>query len=324
MNALWSLAARLRSRSGPQGRLLILTYHRVLERADPFLSEDIDAGELAWQMELVAKYFRVLPLPDAVQALKEGRLPPASVCVTFDDGYANNAQLALPVLQRLGLPATFFIATAFLDGGRMWNDTVIEAMRRARAQQLDLTALGVGVIAMGSIDERKRAIDAVINAFKYLPPQERDERCAKLAELCGASLPADLMMTSEMVASLARAGMDVGGHTHNHPILSRVDAAEAEHDIRDGRARLQQIVGKEIVTFAYPNGRPDRDYTQRDAALVEKAGFALAVTTSMGTNDARKGRYELARLAPWDRTPTRFLLRMMQAYGWRGAVSARA
>jgi peptidoglycan/xylan/chitin deacetylase (PgdA/CDA1 family) len=321
---LWRLAARLRSGGGSRGRLLILTYHRVLPEADPLLEDDVDVTELRWQMELVARLYRVLPLPEAVEALYAGRLPAGSVCVTFDDGYANNCQLALPVMKRLGLPATFFIATSFLDGGRMWNDTVIEALRRTRASTLDLNAVGAGSVSTDSIAARKQAIAQVIGAFKYLPPEERQQRCEKLAELCGSALPDDLMMTSAMVAQLANAGMDVGGHTHTHPILSSVDAAQAEQEIRSGRERLQAIIGSRVVSFAYPNGRPNTDYTRRDASLVEKAGFSLAVTTAMGTNDTHSPRFELSRLAPWDRTPTRFLLRLLQAYGWRGAVAAEA
>ncbi len=311
---IWRSAADLRSR----GKLLILTYHRILPQKDALLADDVDASEFAWQMELLQRYFRVRPLPEAVAALHAGSLEPRTVCVTLDDGYADNHDLALPVLQRLGLTASFFVATAFLNGGRMWNDTVIEALRLTQAKRVDLTELDLGIISTESISARKHAIEHCISGLKYLPPQERERRCERLAALCEVSLPRNLMMTDAMVTALARAGMDVGGHTHNHPILATVDAAEAAEEIRAGVDYLTRLTGKRIVSFAYPNGRPTQDYTQRDANLVRDAGLALAVTTARGVNDRASDRYQLARLAPWDRSPSRFLLRILQAYGWRG------
>ena len=78
------------------------------------------------------------------RAAARGRAPARALAITFDDGYADNATVAAPILLRLGLPATFFVATGFLDGGRMWNDTVIEAVAPRRGPVLDLAPLGLG------------------------------------------------------------------------------------------------------------------------------------------------------------------------------------
>ena len=79
------------------------------------------------QMRVVAENFVPLPLSEAVDRLMIGELPPRAACVTFDDGYIDNVELALPILQSHGLSATFFVATGYLDGGWMWNDKVIGA-----------------------------------------------------------------------------------------------------------------------------------------------------------------------------------------------------
>ena len=91
-------------------------------------------------MRWVKSVFNVIPLEEGVAGIKSGKLPPRALSITFDDGYANNATVAAPILKRLGLHATFFIATGFLDGGRMFNDTVIEAVRGYRGDMLDLEA----------------------------------------------------------------------------------------------------------------------------------------------------------------------------------------
>ncbi len=130
--------------SGARSRLTILIFHRVLARPDPLFPDEVDAAAFEARMRWVKDWFNVLPLGDAVQRLRDGRLPERPLAITFDDGYADNAKIAAPILLRLGLPATFFIATGFLDGGCMWNDTVIEAVRAAKGPVLDLAPLGLG------------------------------------------------------------------------------------------------------------------------------------------------------------------------------------
>src|SRR4029453_16058094 len=98
------------------------------------------------------------PLPDAILGLREGRLPPRALTITFDDGYADNCTVALPILQRHELRAAFFIATDYLDGGRMWNDTVIEAVRGCSRSALNLDDLDLGVHPLGTPEEKSRAI----------------------------------------------------------------------------------------------------------------------------------------------------------------------
>ena len=92
-----------------RGKLTILLYHRVLERADPLFPSIVDAKAFDEQLQWLAASLRVLPLAEAVDMLREDRLPGAAACITFDDGYADNAQVALPILLRRQLPATFFV-----------------------------------------------------------------------------------------------------------------------------------------------------------------------------------------------------------------------
>src|SRR5690349_2991525 len=122
-------AGALLSPAGRAAPLTVLMYHRVLPAPDP-LTESVDARDFERQMRALREYFTVLPLAEAVAGLRAGKLPSRAVAITFDDGYADNAVIALPILESLGLHATFFIADGFLNGGRMFNDTVIEALRR--------------------------------------------------------------------------------------------------------------------------------------------------------------------------------------------------
>lgn len=307
---------------GGQGPLSVLIFHRVLPRADPLFPDEWDAQRFDMLLSWLQRGFNVLPLDQAIRALSEGTLPSRAVAITFDDGYADNYTVALPILQKHGLNATFFIAIGFLDGGRMFNDTVIEAIRRFEGDQLDLGSLGLGVVDMRTPSARRKAIDRLLPALKYLPPDERAVKAASIAQLAEVELPADLMMTSLQLRDLRAAGMIVGGHTVNHPILARIDDAEAYREIAGGKARLETILGESISFFAYPNGRPEKDYLFKHAVMVQEAGYVGAVSTSPGA--ARRGAdlFQLPRFTPWDRTEFRFGLRLIANMRQQGSLAA--
>lgn len=312
--AAMRLGGSVLSGYGRSAKLLILTYHRVLPEDDALLAGTVDAATFEWQMSLLAERFNVLPLTEAATRLRVGGLPSRAVSVTFDDGYADNVSVALPILQRYGLTATFFIATGFLDGGRMWNDTVIESVRRAHGDDFDLHALGLDTYSINDAQARCRTIDVLLGRLKYRPIVERARMAERLAEQVGECLPNDLMMTTEQVLQLQTAGMEVGAHTVNHPILTQLSAEQSDSEIREARSRLLQIGIKRVAAFAYPNGRPGAEYDRGHVDIVRRVGFEVAVSTAWGCARSGMDPLQLPRVAPWDRTPARFYVRMLTAY----------
>ena len=113
--------------------------------------------------------------PRPSTACAAGTLPARAAAITFDDGYADNCVVALPILRQLGMHATFFVATGFMNGGRMFNDTVIEAVRRVATPEFDLAAAKLGLFRTGSLAEKRETIEAILDATKYLPQGERDD-----------------------------------------------------------------------------------------------------------------------------------------------------
>jgi len=281
-------------------RLTILILHRVHARVDELFPQEIDAVRFERLMRFVARSCRVVSLTDAVAGLARGDLPTRSLVITFDDGYADNAQVALPILQRCGLVASFFVSTGFLDGGRMWNDSVIEIIRACAKSELDLAFLGQGRCSLAGPEERRAAILSLLSAIKYLTLSDREEAISRLLTVSGVgALPDDLMMRSDQVRDLHHAGMEIGAHTVNHPILTTLTPAQAEHEISGGRNRLQEIVDAPVNLFAYPNGKPVRDYDQSHVALLSRLGFLAAVSTAPGVARAGDSPFELPRFTPW-------------------------
>ncbi len=298
---------------GERARLSILIFHRVAPKRDELYPGEVTQQEFDRICGYLREWFNVLPLGEAARRLTEGTLPSRALSITFDDGYADNHDVALPLLQRHRLPATFFVATGFLDGGRMWNDSVVESVRRCAFPALDLrgtVASALGVLPLGSSAERRAAIDKVLGATKYLPMAARDDWVAAISERSGAELPDDLMMTAEQVRALHCAGMTIGAHTVHHPILSRLDRGAAATEIDEGRRALQAITGAPVRLFAYPNGKPVDDYGPEAVAIVKDLGFDAAVSTSWRAAHRGDDVHQLPRFTPWDRTRWRFGLRM--------------
>ena len=106
--------ATLASGFGKKKKLFILIYHRVLDEPDFMRPGEVDKIKFAWQMELLSKYFNVLSMSDALEKIQKNTLPPRAVCITFDDGYADNYHNALPILKNNQLTATFFISSGYL------------------------------------------------------------------------------------------------------------------------------------------------------------------------------------------------------------------
>ncbi|AKJ29877.1 polysaccharide deacetylase family protein [Caldimonas brevitalea] len=310
---LYRLGARSTYPGGCGSRLPILMYHRVVARKDPLLNDVPDAATLADQLRALSQAFTVLPLEEAVERLQAGTLPPRAACITFDDGYRDNYELALPLLQQFKLTATFFVSTGFLDGGRMFNDTVLESVRRLGAhQRIDLGEIGLGQRSVSDAASRIALADDIVAAIKYLPLERREEVCASLAGQVDTPLPDDLMMTSDQVRAMARAGMTIGGHTRHHPILARMDRDAAALEIMANRDALTSLLGAAPNCFAYPNGKPNADYTAEHMELVRQAGYRCAVSTAWGVATHEMNRYQLPRFGPPDRHPGVFVARLMR------------
>lgn len=301
--------------AGGRGRLSILIFHRVLAKADPLLPGEVDAGRFDHICAWVAEWFNVLPLGEAVVRLGRGDLPARAMVITFDDGYADNHDVALPILQRHGLVATFYVATGFLDGGRMWNDTVIEAVRASPACGLALGHLkldGLEHLALADDAQRRAAIGRLLGALKYRPADERLALVQTVAEASGAVLPGNLMMRSDQVRALGRQGMTVGAHTVSHPILLTLPAHRVRQEIDQSRQVLEGILDEPVRHFAYPNGVPGRDLSDDTAGIVRGLDFDSAVTTAWGAARCGDDSFQLPRFTPWDRTRGRFGARLVR------------
>ncbi|BBB28757.1 polysaccharide deacetylase family protein [Neptunomonas japonica] len=305
-----SVALPLVLKTKGKQHLSILIYHRVLPEYDFMRPSEPTIKEFDWQMSLVSRYFTPLSLARALELMDRGELPENAICVTFDDGYADNESCALPILKKWKIPATVFVSTGFINGGRMWNDTVVETIKCA-GEYIDLRKVGLDEYAFKDSESKRTVAQKILTEIKHREVGQRAETVDFIESLAKQSLPNDLMATDQQILNLDAAGVEIGGHTVNHPILAKLNDARAEQEIIDGKVHLESVLSKKLRYFAYPNGKLGDDYLESQVRIVKEAGFEAAVSTTWGVSTRNSDRYQLARFTPWDKSPDKFLLRLL-------------
>lgn len=297
-----------------KNKLLIMNYHRVHNSQDLFFDSDLDGDSFNWQMQLISQYLIPSGLSDAMQKLDNEKLPGGSVVITFDDGYKDNIEAALPILQSNNIVATFFVATHFLNGGIMWNDVIIESIKQCDKDVINLQGIGLGEYPLGSKEEKLYAIEQTIKHVKYKNLEQRETALDVIKQTCAVELPNDLMMNDSEVVALFEAGMEIGGHTNKHPtLLSETDELVTE-EISLGKEYLEKLLNTSLTSFAFPNGKSKLDYQDKHIKILEKIGFKYALTTNWGVNIKGEDPLELKRFTPWDNTKIGFLLRILKLH----------
>lgn len=317
MSLLLPAITALAAPAGERSRLSVFYFHRTPAEPDPLLPSEPDARMFDRMLGWIGSQFRVLDPLEACERLYEGTLPARPAIITFDDGYRDNFTVAFPILQQHRMRAAFFVATGFLDGAMMFNDRVIEAVRRSAGGSVTVADSEDKLLRLplGSDAERRRAIDTILRAVKHLPQQFREERVAQLeretgsAPKGGSSVPK--MMDPDQVANLHRAGMRIGGHTRTHPILVKLDDGLARAEINGGLEDLGGIIGERPSIFAYPNGRKGTDFDARHVGILKESGVRFAFTTHAGTATREVSKLELPRFTPWERRRYRFAARAL-------------
>lgn len=294
--------------SGPRARLAVLFFHRVLAQPDPLFPEILCAADFRRLMAACARGFHVLPLPRALELRKAGALPAGALAITFDDGYRDNLDVALPILRELDLHATFFISSDFCDGPPMWNDRVIEALRTTSRPTLLLEQHAPDTFKLDTAATRRRAIDTLLAAIKHLPPDSREAAVTDIERACATPTPPAMMMHRAELIELHRAGMGIGAHTLTHPILASLDDETAAREIAGSRRVLEDWLQTPVDLFAYPNGKPGADFLARDISIAREAGFKAAFTTVARAAASDDDDLQLPRFSPWRKNTLAYAL----------------
>lgn len=305
-----SLFAAL-SPAGPSARLSVLMFHKIPTASDPLASSDMALTHFEQILDAVAANANVLTLSEAHAALRRGVLPARAVALTFDDGYAEWIDNVSPALRKRGLPATFFVTTGHLAGGEtLWHERILAAVRALPAQGAILPA-GLGAYTDLDIPGcRERLVARMQEHLKYAPLRERLDAIVQLERQAHSELILPRGFDAQAVRTLHGQGFEIGAHTINHPILNECTPQQAIDEIAGCKETLEAMIGGQVHSFAYPNGRPNSDFRAEHVAMVKAAGYDNAVTTSNGAARADSDAFQLPRFTPWGKSDERIILQV--------------
>jgi len=289
------LTGRLRSREAAMtGALTVLTYHRVLPDAEsrecPFPSLVMPESWFRQQMTWLQRNARVLPLDRALAALGSDSGPRPLVAVTFDDGYADNFEVAAPILRECGLQASFFICTSPVrNASHFWYDSIAEGTLRWGREDLK-RHLAPG----GELPENASSAHSIVAALKLWPDRVRRAAVEEVERRLGrdAWIYRSDVMTPDRVRELASGGHEIGSHTETHPIVPQLEEPAAIAELRNSKSWLEKTTGRTVSGFCYPNG----DHTPATREWVTQAGYSYACLTEEGHNRPGLDPFRIRRI----------------------------
>ena len=279
-----------------QGALRILCYHGVCAddvAGQPWVpSHFVSAGEFRHQMGIVRRYGPVVHLPDVMHAMADGSYKAeAAFAVTFDDVAACSFQHARPVLEELGIRASFFVSTGHVSTGRLFDGDVLNLLR-IRPQLAEPSRLAAIQPLVDDPPQRKlMTLCQLRSALDEVQRVVRERLDPRIRETLRP-------MNWDEVTQLAEAGHEIGGHTVDHVILGRQPDQVRRRQVADSLAELEKRLNRKGVGFAYPNGGPG-DFGEQDQAVLRELGVQYALATRPGFARLRddRARDEPARWA---------------------------
>jgi len=298
---------------------VFLMYHGVI-RDD----QDIDAWTLIPEsrfrehMTSLKSSFDCVSIDKALERNRQGGRRPA-VVVTFDDGYANNIEVALPILNELEIPATVYVTSRNVVERRLfWHDKILMAAHRSAVRRIDLGTIAepLGEYSLDGDGERwYENVSAIWEDVKRVDPHAVDDVVDRIVSAFREAEGAEQFdiydgnrvlapLTGDQISRLADDPLiTIGAHSHCHWLLDRIPLDEAARSIRESKDVLQDLADREIRHFSYPNG----NFNSGIAGEVKNAGFVSAVTTRPGFYRGDTDPYEINRFGVGAWTTTRML-----------------
>lgn len=304
----WTGALSLLAGRRLQGRAIVLMYHRVLpaELASRSFSHPgiiVTPETFAKHMDFLKRQFRPLSLDEFQQHMESGTPFPEGAClVTFDDGWADNHEYALPILQEHGMPAVVFVATDYIDSDRpFWQERVGHLLYQASSRGLGQSVLRSRGIALPSPEDDsnlRQAISATVDRLRSDSYENIGDLIERLTQALSATSLADMadtpdrFMTWQQVRALSEAGVTVASHSSSHRLLTRLNQETVRSEFEKSLEVFQSQLGLKTYALAYPGG--SYDVRVRQSAI--DAGFRLGFTTVSGATGAQNDLLQIPRI----------------------------
>jgi peptidoglycan/xylan/chitin deacetylase (PgdA/CDA1 family) len=294
---------RLASRFGPRG-VAILMYHSVMD--DPSSAETTLGGIVhsttvfRGQVELIAKEFSAVSIDDVRLFLRgEKKLPARPVVVTFDDGYADNYQVANGILNSFGKSAVFYVTVDCIERQRLpWPSLLRHAF--LATQKKSWTLEEGRIRPLSTTDQRLQAFARASETCSKLSGIPQDEFVKSVQQQLDVdpSSSSQLMMNWEEVRGLMRSGHVIGSHTMTHPNVAHIPESEVHSELAESKRKLENELTRPVVHFSYPCPALQPHWTEHTVTATRESGYETAVTTNGGIVRRHDDPLSLRRIRP--------------------------
>lgn len=291
----------IQSAKNKKNSISIFTYHAVIDQPLPFFDWCfLDAELFRKQIAYLSKYFDIIPLSKAVELLESDSIDGPKAVITFDDGYKNNYDVALPILQEFSAPATIYLVSDLLGADKsVWFTRLIMGL-----DATDLTEITWDNVTypITTSDEKASCCGAIQQSLKHHSHEKLLEKVTEIETILGVpndpvlaeDSPFRMLDQQSFDAMLASGLIEFGAHTRSHTILSRLTSEAKQEQISTSLAGVEKLTGIPCQHFAYPNGSLD-DYDNESIEMLAANGFKSAVTMNPGPVLAHDAMLQLNR-----------------------------
>ncbi|MFD3000908.1 polysaccharide deacetylase family protein [Pontibacter toksunensis] len=309
-------------------KALVLMYHRVAEPESDVWEVAVSPDHFEQQLRVLKEEYKVVPVRELVERHNKGNIKRNSIGITFDDGYIDNFLVAKPLLEKYGLPATFFIASGNVgQPGEFWWDELEHLMLFSDSlpATVDMEVGGERIIfdlkeeaqLSNSLQQQHKAWKACEETpptkrsqlfyklwenLKPLPPAMQQAQMQQIRDWSGVAVAARAdcrSMSRDQLQDLGRSELfDLGVHTVSHAALAFHPPLVQEKEILENKNFLQEIARNHVDLLTYPYG----NYNHESMAVAGKAALKAAFTTeekviARSAHPYRLGRFQVKNLA---------------------------
>jgi peptidoglycan/xylan/chitin deacetylase (PgdA/CDA1 family) len=304
----------------------VLCYHRIGIGGIPLFSE-LRPELFDAQIRYLLRHYRILSLDELCQEMQIGQAGENGVVITFDDGYVDLFNYALPVLARHKIPATVYLPVACIETEQVpWYDRIFLTLKVYPSDEFEITLDGLQKFRLDSTAARLHAATKIIQYLRTLPDKTRRECCREIEER--VALPRDelqgRMLNWSQIRTMCHCGIVFGSHTMTHPVVSQLTSSQLESELKESKEFLEQRLAKPVAHFAFPFGKPE-DCGANTESVLQRLGYRSAVTTVEGVNWTGDNLYGLRRTQVVNETSlSMFAFKLNQLFLVPGRVTETA
>lgn len=283
-----------------ESQILVLFYHKISDLQQDINSLAVSVDEFEEQMQYVKEHYEIVCVNDNF-ANKTGNM----VAITFDDGYEDNLVNALPILEKLEIPATVFVTTGNIGSDKeLWHDEIVNLIFMGRYYPeyfLTNSTIYSYRCSTKTMEERAKLYYALRNILLRINNTDRELILRDLRNWAGKGKNDRIthkILSYDQLSELSNSKyITIGAHTINHPALGLLEKDEQQKEIVESKKKLEEWTGEKICIFSYPFGNRT-SYTDETVQICRNAGFTRAVTTVPGIiRDNKYNEFEIPRVA---------------------------